>query len=269
MSSTSINITFSTCWYRLKAKFDKNVYFNWIDNMLSNVNNYYLVIYTNKESYQDIEKYNSNKNIKIILKEFENFYNYKYKNNWIANQDKSILKDKIDWKLNMLWSEKIHLVKETITSNYFDTEYYGWCDIGYFRNRYNDTPVSPSWPSTEKINNLDKTKIHYALVNNNDEYMNQLATIIVINKNKDNPVNPIPQNQISIAGGFFILAKSMIDWWFNIYDNCLQEYFEIGYVVKDDQMIVVDCVINNIDNFKLYREKGDRDNWFMFQRILS
>ena len=45
------------------------------------------------------------------MKEFENFYNYKYKNNWIANQDKSILKDKIDWKLNMLWSEKIHLVK--------------------------------------------------------------------------------------------------------------------------------------------------------------
>jgi hypothetical protein len=241
-----------------------------MDNMLANVNNYYLVVYTNKESYKDIEKYSSNKNIKIVLKEFENFYNYKYKDNWISSQEKSVLKDKIDWKLNMLWSEKIHFVKETINNKYFQTDYYGWCDIGYFRNRNIDTPIAQltHWPSNEKINNLDKTKIHYALINNNNEYINQLATIIVLNKNKENPINPIPQHQLSIAGGFFILTDKMIDWWVETYDNCLLKYFENNYVVKDDQMIVIDCIINDIDNFRLYREQGQQDNWFMFQRIL-
>jgi hypothetical protein len=38
----------------------------------------------------------------------------------------------------MLWSEKISFVKETMDNQYFNTEYYGWCDIGYFRNRSND-----------------------------------------------------------------------------------------------------------------------------------
>jgi hypothetical protein len=36
-------IIFSTCWYILKAKFDKNKYGEWIDNLLNNVkiNNLY------------------------------------------------------------------------------------------------------------------------------------------------------------------------------------------------------------------------------------
>jgi hypothetical protein len=53
------------------------------------------------------------------------------------------------WELNMLWSEKIAFVQETIRNHYFDTEYYGWCDIGYFRNRQADTHTSNlmSWPS--------------------------------------------------------------------------------------------------------------------------
>ena len=266
----SINITFSTCWYRLKSKFNKDVYINWIQNMLSNVNNYYLVIYTNLESFQDIAEYSSFKNIKIIIKEYEDFYNYKYKTQWLENQEKSILKGKIDWQLNMLWSEKIHFVTDTISNKYFETDYYGWCDIGYFRNRHNDTLIDQIkyWPSFDKIEALDKTKIHYALVNNNTRYITQLATIIILNKNKESPINPIPQDQISIAGGFFILTKENILWWQDTYDNCLKEYFEKGYVVKDDQMIVIDCVVNNLEKFQLYKEQGEKDNWFMFQRLL-
>ena len=51
-----INITFSTCWYNFKAKFPSQVYLEWIDNMLTNVNNYYLVIYTDKEGKENVKK---------------------------------------------------------------------------------------------------------------------------------------------------------------------------------------------------------------------
>lgn len=238
--------------------------------MLSNVNNYYLVLYTNKESFEDVSIYEKNKNIKIILREMPEFYNYKYKDNWISNQENSILNNKIDWELNMLWSEKIHFVKHTINSNYFNTEYYGWCDIGYFRNRNIDTPIDELtyWPCPQKVNKLNKDKIHYALVNNNNVYMNQLVSVILSNKDKQILENPIPQNQISVAGGFFIATKENIDWWSFVYDEMLKLYFEKGYVVKDDQMVIIDCIINNIDKFELYREQNNKDNWFMFQRIL-
>ena len=50
-------IVFSTCWYILKAKFDKKKYGEWIDNLLRNVKNFKLIIYTNRESYGMLEKY--------------------------------------------------------------------------------------------------------------------------------------------------------------------------------------------------------------------
>ena len=39
-----MSITFSTSWYNFKSKFDNEIYLSWMDNMLSNVNNYNLVI---------------------------------------------------------------------------------------------------------------------------------------------------------------------------------------------------------------------------------
>ncbi len=50
------NITFSTCWYNFKAKFPSTTYQQWINNMLSNVNNYFLIIYTDEEGYSFFRK---------------------------------------------------------------------------------------------------------------------------------------------------------------------------------------------------------------------
>jgi hypothetical protein len=172
----------------------------------------------------------------------------------------------------MLWSEKISFVKETINNKYFDTEFYGWCDIGYFRNRKDgliDTNTSEliNWPNNEKIKALDKNKICYACINNDDEYLNCLIQI-VRNRKNNLPVNEIPPFQNSIAGGFFILHKSMINWWFKMYDKTLKNYFKNNYLVKDDQIIIADLVFNNLENFNVFREaQYPYDNWFMFQRI--
>ena len=267
-----VNITFSTCWYNLRAKFPSEVYSQWIDNMLSNVNNYYLVVYTDKDSYEFLKKYETEK-IKIIVKEMTDFYNYQFKDNWIKNHEiNHLLKDKVYWKVNMLWSEKIYFVDETITKEYFKTEFYGWCDIGYFRNRKCDSSKQQlqNWPAEHKIESLNKNKIYYAVVNNDSLYINQLFMLIQ-NKNKNGlPVEPIPPNQISIAGGFFILHKDKIDWWKKTFNDKLQLYFKHNYLVKDDQIIIIDCILSNITNFQLTRENSSiYDNWFLFQRFLS
>ena len=81
---------------------------------------------------------------------------------------------------------------------------------------------------------------------------------------------PIPSLQISIGGGFFLIHKEKIDWWFSTFDKMLQLYFENNYVVKDDQMIILNCISINMDRFNLYNENNPRyDNWFMFQRLLK
>ena len=264
-------ITFVSCWYNFKAKFNKEIYYDWIDNMLTNVNNYNLVIYTDDDGYLLLHKYEKS-NIKIIIKDHTSFYNYRYNNCWINNHSNNhLLKNKVDWKVNMLWSEKIGFVRDAYEEKYFDTEFYGWCDIGYFRNRHNDTSkeMLRNWPEDSKISELNKDKIHYGLINNNPNYMNQLFKLIIDKNEMGLPKTPIPPNQLSVAAGFFILHKDKIQWWFDTYDTKLKLYFNNGYLVKDDQVIVIDCIFSNMQRFQLHKETNPKyDNWFMFQRLL-
>ena len=271
-------ITFSTCFYILKAKFNPYVYVNWMNNLFSLVNeknNFNLVIYTDVASIKHIksnENIENNPRVRVVIKRIENFYNYVYKEQWIKNHyNNYLLKDKIDWRVNMLWNEKIWFVKETIDKKYFNTEYYGWCDIGYFRNRENDyhTNLMTNWPNKNMIKQIDKNKVHYACVNNDENYLSMLFNII--NNKNDNglPINDIPANQISIAGGFFILHKNKINSWLNTYEKKLKLYFNNNKLIKDDQIIIIDCIFSDPNNFELYKENNKKyDNWFLFQRIL-
>ena len=267
-----MSITFSSCFYIIKSKFDPRVYIEWMNNLISIVNNFNLVIYTDENSYKYIDTKNNPK-IKIIIKPLDNFYNYKYKDYWIKNHENNyLLNDKSSWQLNMLWSEKIQFVKETYQNKYFDTEFYGWCDIGYFRNRPEDIHTSKlnNWGNIKADLKKYANKICYACITNNDGYINFLHKIVNNRNDIGLPITPIPAHQNSIAGGFFILHRDNIEWWSTTYDDRLKLYFENGYLVKDDQIILVDCILSNLDRFTLFRENiNNIDNWFMFQRILN
>ena len=265
-----MSITFSSCFYIIKSKFDPSTYINWMNNFISMVNNFNLVIYTDDNSSQYINT-KGNPKIKVIIKPIEQFYNFKYESFWVENHKRNfLLNDKSNWVLNMLWSEKIWFVKETIERKYFETEFYGWCDIGYFRNGQSDIHTSKllNWPNNKKIMKLDKNKICYACINNDNGYINYLYKI-VNNKNQYGiPAQEIPAIQNSIAGGFFIIHKDKINWWSETYDTKLELYFKNNYLVKDDQIILADCILSNQNEFLLFRENAQNlDNWFMFQRI--
>lgn len=266
-----MSITFSSCFYIIKSKFDSDTYVQWMSNFLSIVNNFHLVIYTDETSCKYINT-KENKNIRIVIKPIDQFYNYKFKENWIENHEKNILlNDKSCWELNMLWSEKIWFVKETAERNYFGTDLYGWCDIGYFRNRPYDLNICllSNWPCKSKLMEFSKDKIHYACINNNDNFINYLHKLINDKNEYGLPKQSIPPYQNSIAGGFFIIHKDLIDWWTETYNTKLELYFKHNYLVKDDQIILVDCILSNLERFTLYRENNRCfDNWFMFQRIL-
>lgn len=265
-------ITFSSCFYIIPSKFGPETYIEWMNNFISIVNNFYLVIYTDMNSAKFINT-NNNPNIKVIIKPMECFHNYEYKDYWIKNHEKNVLlNDKSSWMLNMIWSEKIHFVKQTMDNQYFTTDFYGWCDIGYFRNRNNDinTMHLKNWPKDQFFLNSDTDKICYACIKNDEGYLNFLYKLVNNINEKGLPVQQIPPYQNSIAGGFFITHKKNIEWWANTYDTMLRTYFENDYLVKDDQMILLNCIFTNLDRFTLFRENVDiLDNWFMFQRILN
>jgi len=274
-------IIFSTCWYILKAKFEPEIYRYWIHNMLYNVNMYYLVIYTDEASVHYITPYVSNKKIKIIIKPIEEFYNYKYKEQWVNNHTiNHTLKNKVNWQVNMLWSEKIHFIEETIQKQHFmdvigepdmNEIMYGWCDIGYFRGRQYDMNMDELkfWPKKDKINALARDKIHYGCVNNDSNYVNYICNLVNNKNEKGLPNIQLPPDLNTIGGGFFILHESKVNWWKELYDKTLNTYFDNGYLVKDDQTIITDCIFSNMRHFEIHREHNEKyDTWFLFQRLL-
>jgi hypothetical protein len=275
LTNTNKNlITFSTCFYILKSKFPVETYLKWIHNLLSIVNKFNLVIYTNKESINYLLRLidRTNKNIKVIIKPLQQFYTYKYKECWIKNHEKSSLglHKIIDWELNMLWNEKVFLVNETVKKSYFKSLYYGWCDIGYFRNRANDlhTDYLRSWPNPIKLLEFNKKDlIHYGCVK--DDLLVLTDDITSHYKNGLNSPPTERYNDSSFAGGFFILAPHMLDYYVKIYDLKLEYYFYNDYFIKDDQTIVQDIILTNQELFCIHKENVKSfDNWFMFQRVL-
>jgi hypothetical protein len=277
-SSNRCLLTLSTCWYILKSKFDSKTYLSWIKNILSIVNNFNLVIYTDKESFKQLINVLdiSNKKIKIIIKPIEDFYTYRYKDFWIKNHERSNLNlhSHTDWKLNMLWNEKVFLVNETISNKYFDTLYYGWCDIGYFRNRKNDlhTKHLSRWPNNTKLlnSNFNDSYIHYGCIQNNTITYVKLSNDIkahYINKLTSQP--SIQFEESCFAGGFFILKRQLINIYVRLYDEKLMYYFVNNFIIKDDQTIIMDIIFKNPELFNIHTEDDVRfDNWFMFQRLL-
>ena len=266
-----MNLTLSSCFYVLNTKHDMNSYKEWISNFFQMITDCNIVIYTDEKSLEYIPK-TEKENIKIILKNIEEFSTYHYKEKWIENHDKNhLLKDKVEWKVNMLWCEKIMFVNETIEKKYYNTEFYGWCDIGYFRNRPNDvhTNFLLSWPNKNKIENLKKDKIYYGCVNSNTESIQFLKNIIQNKNIYKLPSRPIPDNQVSVAGNFFVCHKKKITKLKHMFYDTLFLYFTHDYLIKDDQIILADIIFTNPHEFEICVENVPvYDTWFMFQRIL-
>lgn len=258
-------VTFATCWYALKSKFPINTYLEWMKHFFASVNNYYLVIFTDTEGEITLRAhFPDHVLIKIVVKPYEAWHNYQYKSDWITNHQKNtLLNDRTEWTLNMLWAEKISFVNDARLNQYFPpTEFYGWCDIGYFREGPEVNFISPL-----KIQALNKNKIYYAHVAKIDAFRQTIQ-----NKNEVGlPRTPIPPHIICISGGFFIAHHHKIAGWHQLFDTKLRLYFQHNYLVKDDQIIIIDCILSEPDRFELISESENngKNPWFQFRRFLS
>lgn len=252
-------ITFVSSFYQIKSKFPIETYIQWASNFITETMNFNLVLFTDKKSYLYIENlFKDNSKIKVIVKELEEFNLYSLKDKWIENHSKNYLLNHTSWELNMLWNEKVFMVYDTMKENPFNTQWFGWCDIGYFR----DGKIGNNlWPSLIKLNSLDKDKIYYGLVE--EQWIDSIKKSIESKDEIGLPIIPISEKQVSIAGGFFISHISNIEWYKELIEKTIRIYFNNNYLIKDDQIIIVDCIFSNIQRFEII--KGD---WFLFREYL-
>jgi hypothetical protein len=281
-------ITFATAWYDLGAKFAKEQYYVWAGTLLKNVRKFNLVVYVeDADSAQLIRELSANNSrVYIIIFPFNDLPLYRthgpqFEFNHMGNVE---LNGRVSWKLVLLWCSKQFFVENT--ENHMGTpptpgfpngvtNYYGWMDIGYFRSRGGKRELTGEqireYPNSDRLRTLMlPTKIHYGLVN-----PAVMETLKGYASRRDAetglPKIPIPSNQISVAGGFFILGSggpSRI--WREQFETHLFRYFAGSRTIKDDQYILIDLILLNPMVFQLWVESPQTspDPWFLFQRLL-
>ncbi len=272
------NLTIITCWYVVKSKFTVEKYVSWIHNFLSivNNNNVNVVLYTDLNSFALISSLVRGKNVKIVFKNFENFYTYKFKDDWIKNHNKGnlLLHKETSWMLNMLWNEKIFFIQDALKMGYFDTTLYAWCDIGYFRNGFDDLNtkfLKGRWPNNYKLTKepFSIPYIHYGCIQKDNSVFVSLQSKIKSFYKEKKEGDPNPDYNVNcFAGGFFLIHRQLIVYYAKIYADKLQFYFSNNYFIKDDQIIITDIIFNNPNLFYIHNELTKYNNWFMFQRLL-
>ena len=261
---TAVNITFSSCLYGMKNRHGYEKHLNWFRDFIRVVNRFYLVIYTGETEYSvicdEVRKLgeDTQRKIKVILKPFSEFHNSKHERFWTDNNARPECKlaDIADWRLNMLWCEKTHFVRETIEKQYFDTEYYGWCDVGYFRDTLSSGSayrerICEDWPNPDKINRLRKDKVYYGCnISTSNLYIGY--TYYTRHFNNADPETGIPRESYPrrahmLSGGFYITGREKALWWCSRFQEILELYIANNAIIQDDQHIIAHCVFTTMN----------------------
>src|SRR3989338_3518467 len=126
------DITVVTCFFQIRSKYSTAEYFKWIENFLKIPMK--LVIYTDVNSVEFIKKVSNQNTTRIILLNISEFYMFKYMDyfKYCHSIDPETEIGHTP-ELYLIWAEKSWFIKRAVESNYFNTDWFFWCDIGCFR----------------------------------------------------------------------------------------------------------------------------------------
>lgn len=215
-------LTCVSAYFPVKNKHD-NKYLKWFENTLS-INCPY-VFFTNSKYIDIIKKYRKHLPTYYVDCEIEDFFTYKYRNQMITHQ---IHCPSIE--LNLIWNEKIFMIKKAYEINPFNSEWFQWIDAGICSYRDN-LPPNITFPNINKLNFFPKDKFIYSSSN---EYINSLVT-------KTNYYH-------HISGTSYLIHKSLINRFVDIYQLYLDKLVDKDNIWTD-QLLLTHIHKDNPDLF--------------------
>ena len=150
-----MDCTIVTCFYEVKnSKHSIEKYKEWIDNFLF-TNNSPIVIFCEEKYSEYLRNTRCNKPVFIIVKPFNQLYCNKWHEYWLKDLERDNEKYHTE-EMYIIWHEKTKFVEEAIKLNPFNTYYFSWCVIGYFREsflleKYKNFPVIPEFFDMNRI----------------------------------------------------------------------------------------------------------------------
>lgn len=207
---SAYKLTCVSGYWNVKNKHN-NKYEEWFSKSLK-INCPY-VFFSDKETIKKIKKHRGNIPTYYIELNIEDFITYKYK-----NRMKTHKKHCPSIKLNLIWNEKIFLVKKAFELNPYKSDYFCWVDSGVsiYRNKF---PPKKEFPNLEKLNKLPTDKLIYTSSGIYDE-----------NKIKKN-------NYYHYISGTYIIHKNIIKKFVKIYLNYLDKLLDKNNIWTDQVIL--------------------------------
>ena len=153
-SSDTNLLTCVSCYFPVKNKFKEGAYNDWFTNTLS-INCPY-IFFTPKSHVAIIKEYRKDLPTYFIECEIEDFTMYKYKDRMITDpyHCPSV-------ELNLIWNEKIFMMKKASELNPYNTDWFHWIDAGICTYR-NKSPPKQNFATREKFALLPRNKFIYS-----------------------------------------------------------------------------------------------------------
>ena len=152
----SFPLTIVSGYWKIINKHDNN-YLEWFKNTLS-INCPY-VFFGTEDTIEIARKFRGNLPTYYVELEIKDFETYSYGNRMVTH---SFHCPSVE--LNLVWHEKIFLMKKAININPFNSDYFMWVDAGICVYR-NLKPPTQSFPNVEKLSSLPKDKFIFTSSN--------------------------------------------------------------------------------------------------------
>jgi len=203
-----MSLTCVSGFWLTKNKHNNN-YLDWFKNTLS-INCPY-VFFGNKESLDIVKQFRKDLETFYIECEIHEFVTYKYKD--------KLKTDEIHCpsiELNLIWHEKVFLLKKATLINPFNSKWFQWIDAGIFIYR-NVKPPERKFPNIDILNSLPENKFIFS---------SSIDTIDINLVSKFNYYH-------YIAATSFILHINFIPIFSKIYDSYLEKNLDKNLLLTE------------------------------------
>ena len=219
-----MSLTCVSCYYPVKNKYG-NAYGEWFKNSLDIDCSY--VFFSTKPGIEYIKPFRKHHPTYYIELNIEDFVTYKYKDRM-----------KIDdyhcpsIELNLIWNEKLFMIKKVYELNPFNTEWFKWIDAGICIYR-NIRPPHKPFPNATILNGLPKDMFIYSSSNTFDPEMDEITAT---------------NNYHHVCGTSYLLNKQIINDFTELYEKYMNTLVDTNNIWTD-QVLLTHIFKNNTKLF--------------------
>jgi len=259
MFDSYMSCTIVSALYPIRSKFKLQQYVEWGKTFMKLENP--IVLFTEASLVPTLQELRENRPITFVVIPFEELDTWKlYRNEWIEQHKLDPENSYHTPELYSIWAEKIFFVEKAIRSNYFQTDYFFWCDFGAFRDPAIHPTILQSFPRTKYFQD-DKL------------LMQGIGDMEESDKIIDADGLPLPSTfeKVRLVGGLWGGSSIACLRWKENYQTMLECYFEKGRFAGKDQTVMLSTYLCTPDIATIVKHTtgNEVDSWFFMEHLLS